>query len=231
MEDHDRQFEDYSRSSTEKVPGVLDFIPPWVFTVVIAVVTSFLLYRIVRASAPPEEDANPFNAKKKKPKYVTMDKMPVYLYRLARASEPSRNQYGEPIAEVTVGQEAAEQAGRVTAKAYWGDPQGLDAKCIHLSMADQVKDTAKLYFKDADDLILLKFSVAALTKNDALELKFEAAQPAPGVEGRGGVFPHVYGAERGVRPRLSYYSLKAAIKLPLAADGQHTFPDDALSEA
>ena len=80
-----------------------------------------------------------------------------------------------------MGYEATKEAGtpvkgRSLVKAYYG----------HLSMADQVKSTAKLYFKGVDDLILLKFSTAAISKDEAVELRFEEAAPPqhPGPWGR-----------------------------------------------
>jgi len=203
---------------------------------ILTAICAFILYKlIVKVVTAEEKKSNRFNAKKKKPKYVQLDKMPNHLYRLARASEPSRDAYGEPTREIgveaTVGYEAEREAGRVTTKGYWGDPKGLDAKFIHLSMEEQVKDTAKMYFAGVDELILLKFSTAALTKNETLQIKFEEAEPAPGVQARGGVFPHVYASERGQRARLPYWTLKGCFKLPLGADGLHSFPAEAFSEA
>ena len=222
-------------STVEAVKSAPDGVYPLVGTLVMC----FLLYRLVMAFRPSEEKHNPFNVPKKKAKVVKLDKVPPYLYRLARASEPSRDHYGEPVEqegkETTVGYEATKEAGtpvkgRSLVKAYYGDPNGLDKKCIHISMADQVKSTAKLYFKGVDDLILLKFSTAAISKDEAVELRFEEAAPPPGTQARGGVFPHVYPSERGLRPRLSWWNLKACIKLPLGADGEHVFPADAFSE-
>ena len=47
---------------------------------------------------------------------------------------------------------------------------------------------------------------------------------------RPGAFPHVC-CSHGEKPRMSWWHLRACIELPLASDGQHAFPSDALSDA
>jgi uncharacterized protein (DUF952 family) len=214
-------------------------VPDWAWPVGFTVIAAFLIYKLVVAFRPPEQEDNPFNRPKRKPKEVKLDKEPNYLYRLARASEPTRDHYGEPIPqegkESTVGHEAMKEAstqlrGRSLVGAYYGDPKGLDSKCIHLSTADQVVSTAKMYFKGVDDLILLKFSTAAIKKDENVKLKFEEAQPAPGVDVRGDAFPHVYPAERGQKVGLSWWNLKSCLKVPLGANGEHEFPPHAFDE-
>jgi len=214
-------------------------VPDWAWPVGFTVIAAFLIYKLVVAFRPPEQEDNPFNRPKRKPKEVKLDKEPNYLYRLARASEPTRDHYGEPIPqegkESTVGHEAMKEAstqlrGRSLVGAYYGDPKGLDSKCIHLSTADQVVSTAKMYFKGVDDLILLKFSTAAIKKDENVKLKFEEAQPAPGVDVRGDAFPHVYPAERGQKVGLSWWNLKSCLKVPLGANAEHEFPPHAFDE-
>ena len=114
---------------------------------------------------------------------------------------------------------------------YFGNPEALDSKCLHLSTADQVPGTCKLYFKGVDDLILLKFSRAEIEKDESIELKWEEAQPKPGMAPRKGDFPHIYSPYGVPGQRLSYWALRACVPLPLGPDGEsRVFPADCFSE-
>lgn len=95
----------------------------------------------------------------------------------------------------------AEQAGVFT-----GAPVDLADGFIHLSTADQVRETAAKHFKGEGGLLLVAVDEASL----GTALKYEIS--------RGGqAFPHLYAtlpltAVHWVRP------------LPLGPDGQHAFP-------
>jgi len=119
---------------------------------------------------------------------------------------------------------------RPSENGYYG-VNGLDDGFIHLSTMAQVEQTARLYFKGVDDLMLLKFATATLEKDEGLELRWEAAQPPQGVQPRDEAFPHVYATERGVKAKISWWDLVECIPLKLGSDGEHIFPPGALSEA
>jgi uncharacterized protein (DUF952 family) len=77
---------------------------------------------------------------------------------------------------------------------------------IHLSTAGQVRETARRYFTEGDDILLVAFSDLALAG-----LVYEAS--------RGGdMFPHVY----GTIPAAAALSVD---RLPRGADGLLVFPD------
>ena len=195
---------------------------------------AILLTRFVLNAAPPDKGNAFLDAKKKPPpKRLPKPSSGVnYLYRLARASEPTRTGLKGVKAEgfTTVGVEAKEMAKRammfrLSDGGYYGIA-GLDDKCIHLSTADQVVSTANLYFKGVDDLLLLKFKTDLVEKDEKTELRWEEALPPPGVAPRPGVaFPHVYPVERGIKAKLSWWDLFECIELPLSADGEREFPD------
>ena len=205
----------------------------------------FLVYKfiasVIAGARPPETEHNRFSQKKKvvKPKQLEKPAKGVkFLYRLARKSERSRHGYkGEKWdrEEATVGREAEYMlskpwALRPTDSAYYG-VDGLDDTCIHLSTAAQVVETAKLYYKGVDDVLLLKFSTDMIEKDDFVILRWEQALPPPGQPARPDAFPHVYARERGFKAKLSWWNLEAAISLPLGADGETVeFPENALSE-
>ena len=81
---------------------------------------------------------------------------------------------------------------------------------IHLSTADQVRQTAAKHFAGAGDLVLVAVDETALGPG----LRYDRS---PGGE----MFPHLYGL---LVPAAAIW-----IKpLPLAPDGRHVFPDLAL---
>lgn len=77
---------------------------------------------------------------------------------------------------------------------------------IHLSAADQVRETAARYFAAIDDLVLV--AVDADRLGDAL--KWETSRG-------GALFPHLYAP-------LSLADVAWVRPLPLADDGGHRFP-------
>jgi len=96
--------------------------------------------------------------------------------------------------------------------------RGLDDKFVHCSTPEQAVGTAAAYFAGKTDVMLLRFSVSLMREVD-LEVRWEDAEPQPGVDKRDGAFPHVYG---GWIP----YACLAAPPLLLALDseGKHVFP-------
>ncbi len=78
---------------------------------------------------------------------------------------------------------------------------------IHFSGADTVRQTAALYFKGVDHLVLVALDDGALGP----ALKYEASRG-------GALFPHLYGT---FDPALALW----AKPLPLADDGSHVFPE------
>jgi uncharacterized protein (DUF952 family) len=96
----------------------------------------------------------------------------------------------------------AERAG-----AFSGAAVDLRDGFIHLSTADQVRETAARHFTGAADLMLVAVDADALGG----ALKWEIS--------RGGdLFPHLYGA-------LPLAAVLWARPLPLGGDGQHVFPE------
>jgi len=211
-----------------------------VLKILAGLVCCWLALKFILKNAPPETD----NKFKKKPK-EKLKQLPKptsgvkYLYRLARASESSRTgNKGTRTTNAgehdTVGWEAADMARRplilrASDGGYYG-VAGLDDDCLHLSTAAQVRETARLYFKGVEELLLLKFSTEMIEKSEIVELRWEAALPPPGQPARDDAFPHCYSRERGIKARLSWWDLVACIPLPLGDDGEPTFPPDALSE-
>ena len=108
--------------------------------------------------------------------------------------------------------------------------EGLDDDCLHLSTAAQVVETAKLYFKGVEDVLLLKYSTEMIEKDEHVELRWEQALPPPGKPARPDAFPHVYAKEKGEKARLSWFKLVTFTPLPLGPDQECTFPPGALSE-
>ena len=86
--------------------------------------------------------------------------------------------------------------------------------------------TASLYFKGADDLLLLKWRRATL-ESAGVEVRFEEAAPPGGTAVRAGAFPHAYAGSRR-RAELPYTCLAACYELP-RVDGGHRFPDGAFA--
>ncbi len=79
---------------------------------------------------------------------------------------------------------------------------------LHLSVRDQVLDTAALYFKDRDDLLALEISYQKI----AQDLKFEPSRD-------GVLFPHLYG-------QLSVAAITRAIPLIASTDGDYQLDEE-----
>ncbi len=98
--------------------------------------------------------------------------------------------------------EAAEATG-----VFAGASIDFEDGFIHLSSGAQVKETARLYFADQPDLLLIAVDTAAVGE----ALKWEAS--------RGGdLFPHLYAP-------LEFSAVEFVVPLPLGPDGAHQFPD------
>jgi uncharacterized protein (DUF952 family) len=95
----------------------------------------------------------------------------------------------------------AERAG-----VFAGAPVDHQDGFIHFSTAEQVAETAALYFAGQDDLVLVAVDAEAL----GAALKWE---PSRG----GALFPHLYGA-------LPLAAVTRVAPLPLGPDGRHVFP-------
>jgi uncharacterized protein (DUF952 family) len=78
---------------------------------------------------------------------------------------------------------------------------------IHFSTAAQVVETASLYFRGEDDLMLVAVDGARLGP----ALRYEASRG-------GALFPHLYAP-------LPLAAVVWAKPLPIGADGLHQFPD------
>ncbi|MEQ9409626.1 MAG: DUF952 domain-containing protein [Fuerstiella sp.] len=87
---------------------------------------------------------------------------------------------------------------------------GIDRRdgYIHFSAAHQVRETAKRHFAGQRDLVLVAVDDGRLGDG----LKWEMSRG-------GALFPHLYGS-LDVRHAVHVYDL------PLAENGQHTFPAD-----
>ena len=155
---------------------------------------------------------------------------PQYLYRLARQSDPARG----ALSDRTMGEIVTERQLSGDNRSNWSmdllrgyrGAAGLDDKFMHMSTAEQVPGTADLYFGDAEDLMLLKFSTAKLEREGSL-VRFEEAQPPAGTRARPGGFPHVY-PPKGQTPSLSYGALVSSHLLTRGADGKCIFPPGVL---
>ncbi len=77
---------------------------------------------------------------------------------------------------------------------------------IHLSSAEQVKETARLYFSGREDLMLV------IIDGDCLEDSLRWGESRAGA-----LFPHVYGV-------IPMAAVLGAEMLPLGAGGEHQFP-------
>jgi uncharacterized protein (DUF952 family) len=77
---------------------------------------------------------------------------------------------------------------------------------IHLSAADQVRETAARHFAGAENLLLIGVNSAALGD----DLRWETSRG-------GALFPHLYAP-------LLLTAVVCATPLPLRADGIHAFP-------
>src|ERR1700722_12820141 len=92
-------------------------------------------------------------------------------------------------------------------------PSSIDAEgFIHCSTLSQAVETAKIFFRGATDLLLLRIDESKV----AAEVRFEA--PAvPGEARPGTLFPHVYGP-------LNLDAVVEAIEFPCEADGTFRLP-------
>jgi uncharacterized protein (DUF952 family) len=90
---------------------------------------------------------------------------------------------------------------------FTGAPIDLEDGYIHFSSATQVAETAALYFKGQDGLVLVAIDGDRLGP----ALKWE---PSRG----GALFPHLYGP-------LPTTAALWAKPMPLGADGRHQLPD------
>lgn len=98
--------------------------------------------------------------------------------------------------------EAAEGTGT-----FAGAPIDFQDGYIHLSAADQVRETARLYFAGEADLVLIAVDVALAGP----ALRWETS--------RGGAeFPHLYAP-------LALTAVAWTVPLPLEPNGVHRFPD------
>lgn len=92
-------------------------------------------------------------------------------------------------------------------KRFEGAAIDLQDGFIHFSTATQVKETARLHFKECEGLVLVAVNVACLAPN----LKWETS--------RGGdLFPHLFAT-------LDVGNVKSVTALHLAGDGLHIFPN------
>ncbi|HEV7433620.1 MAG TPA: DUF952 domain-containing protein [Pseudorhizobium sp.] len=98
---------------------------------------------------------------------------------------------------------AAEKKG-----VFEGAPIDLKDGYIHFSTSAQVRETARLHFAGADDLILVAVDGEALGP----ALKFEPSR-------NGDLFPHLYAT-------LPLDAILWEQPLPLGPDGVHIFPED-----
>jgi uncharacterized protein (DUF952 family) len=92
-------------------------------------------------------------------------------------------------------------------------PSSIDAEgFIHCSTLSQAVETAKIFFRGATDLLLLRIDESKV----AAEVRFEA--PAvPGDARPGTLFPHVYGP-------LNLDAIVEVIEFPCEADGTFRLP-------
>jgi uncharacterized protein (DUF952 family) len=96
----------------------------------------------------------------------------------------------------------AEQEG-----VFGGAPVDVRDGYIHFSTAEQAVETASKHFAGADDLMLIAVDADVLGS----ALKWE---PSRG----GALFPHLYGV-------LPLDAVRWTKRLPLGADGRHSFPE------
>lgn len=92
---------------------------------------------------------------------------------------------------------------------YVGSPDDTRDGFLHLSTAEQVRESARKHRAGERDLWLVAVDPAVL----GAALRWE---PASGGR-RPGLFPHLYGT-------LPLEAVVSAVALPLDGDGLHTFP-------
>ncbi|MBT7609963.1 MAG: DUF952 domain-containing protein [Bacteriovoracaceae bacterium] len=85
---------------------------------------------------------------------------------------------------------------------------------IHCSRADQIILVANSFFKNQDNLIILRIDVSKITVN----IKTEAPLEAPWSDVH---YPHLYG-------ELNLDSVESEIEFPCSEDGTFTLPDSLL---
>lgn len=90
---------------------------------------------------------------------------------------------------------------------FQGAPIDLQDGYIHFSTAQQVRETARKYFADEEEIILAAVETGPL--GDALKW-----EPSRG----GDLFPHLYGL-------LSRGAIRNLWRLEKGPDGCHVFPD------
>lgn len=90
---------------------------------------------------------------------------------------------------------------------FTGAPVDIADGYIHFSTAEQLRETARKHFAGQADLLLIAIDAQQLGE----ALKWE---PSRG----GALFPHLYSA-------LDLSAVYWVKDLPLAADGQHIFPE------
>lgn len=101
---------------------------------------------------------------------------------------------------------AAEACG-----AYRGSADDRRDGFLHFSTAAQLRASAAKHRAGEADLWMVEVEAAAL----GAALRWEPA----GGGSRPGLFPHLYGP-------LPLAAVRRALRVPLAADGAHGFPDD-----
>jgi uncharacterized protein (DUF952 family) len=90
---------------------------------------------------------------------------------------------------------------------FLGAPVDFEDGYIHLSTADQVRDTAARFFAGQSDLRLVRVEADAL----GVDLRYELG-------GRGQHFPHLYAS-------LKLSAVSRVEPLDLGNDGSHVFPE------
>ncbi len=104
---------------------------------------------------------------------------------------------------------ASNAAWRAAAASGSYKPAGFEADgFIHCSTASQVIDVANAYFRGQDGLVLLLIDTSRLNA----ELRSDD------VDGRGTLFPHIYGA-------LNVDAVIDVLDLPAGANGEFVLPD------
>ncbi|WP_257455857.1 DUF952 domain-containing protein [Archangium lipolyticum] len=98
-----------------------------------------------------------------------------------------------------------------TIGAYCGSADDTRDGFLHLSTAEQVRESARKHRSGERDLWLVAVDPAALGS----ALRWE---PASGGR-RPGLFPHLYGP-------LPMSAVLSEVSLPLGEDGQHVFPHE-----
>jgi uncharacterized protein (DUF952 family) len=94
--------------------------------------------------------------------------------------------------------------------AFQGSPDDLRDGFIHLSTAEQVRETAAKHYAGKSDLVLLFVHEQKLSELSELALRWEPSRA-------GALFPHLYAA-------LPVSLVHHVERLRLDAAGQHMFP-------